>query len=111
MFKKISKTVFLMACMVSFMPGNAMAGWIISQSAAVEADSVKVIKDKHKKEAFTTVLADGCEGCPLELKTDENTRYFLDGKQIKGKKVDALSGQAGTVIYDADKALTIRVRW
>ena len=86
-----------------------MADWIVRQTEAVEAEHVSVKKDDKKE--TVTVLIRGCDTCPMELMTNDSTKYFMKQKQIKGKKIDSLSGRPGTVIYDADKALVIRVRW
>ena len=109
MSKKSSRSVLLIACMYFAVSGGAVAGWIVRETTAVEAEhiSVKTDKDTHA----VTVLVRGCDVCPLDLMTNANTKYFLKEKQVKGSRAHSLSGRQGTVIYDADKTLVIRVRW
>ena len=99
----------MLACMICITPTRTMADWIVSQASGIEADHISVRRDE--KNQTDIIIVKGCDICPLELKTDDKTKYYLKEKQIKGKKMSSISGKAGTVIYNADSALTIRVRW
>lgn len=109
MSKKTSGSVFIIACMYFAVSGGAVASWIVRETTAVEAEHISVKTNKVTQ--AVTVLVRGCDACPLDLMTNGNTKYFLKQKQVKESRANSLSGRQGTVIYDADKTLVIRVRW
>ena len=109
MSRKLLGFLLLMGCMSVSLPGSASVGWIVRQASAVEAEHISVKTDKETH--AVTVLVKGCDACPLEFMTNANTKYFLKQKQVNEAKAQSLSGSRGTVIYDADKTLVIRVRW
>ena len=109
MSKKLAGILLLMGCMSVSLPSSAFSVKIIRQTSAAEAEHISIKTDKATH--AVTVLAKGCDACPLEFMTNIDTKYFLKQKQVNLAKAQSLSGRRGTVIYDADKNLVIRVRW
>jgi len=101
--------LFLMIGLLIFIPSQASSLRIVAQQSAVEADNITLKHDKKKNTA--TVITTGCTNCPLTLDATYGAEYFYKNKQVDEKKARSLSGQPGTVIYNAEKAMVISIRW
>ena len=109
MLKKSVTAISLMAIMMAATSSHAELGRFLKQNDAVEANRVIIKHDQNGH--VTKVTAEDCDKCPLTLDASYGAEYFKNNKSISEKKAVSLSGQPGTVIYDAAKALVIKVRW
>ncbi len=74
----------------------------------MEADQISL---SFNGEAGGKVLAQGCKACPLELRFDASTQFYLYGAMIGRGQAKSHSGQAGTVNYDPEHKRVIEIRW
>lgn len=80
-----------------------------TETDAAEAQSVTVTWNDIGHDGVVQV--DGCAQCPLSLTVSEKTKFKSNGKKIKAKDTASLTGKAGTVIYDKEKNLALKVNW
>ena len=80
-----------------------------SESDAAEAKSVSVTWTDTGHEGVVSV--NDCVQCPLSLTVSEKTKFKHKGKKIKALDTYSLSGKPGTVIYDKEKNLALKVNW
>lgn len=82
---------------------------LVPVEKSAEANHVSVLFTKGTEEGMVQVR--DCQGCPLNLGIGDNTRFFLNGKEIERKKTNSLSGKPATVIYSMDGKQALRIRW
>ncbi len=103
---KIAITLMLISSLTIPLTAHAE---LIAQENSAEANNVRIIFTNGTDTGLVQVSE--CEACPLNLKIDEQTRFFHNGKEIKRRQVNSLLGKPATVIYSKDGTQAHRVRW
>jgi len=116
MLKKTFTTIMLIAGMLIGLPATSddkitlpQSGAIISQTDAAEAEKIHLFTDKDNH--IERIYVEGCSQCPLRLTTNKETSFSRYGIKIKDKEAKSYSLKPGTVIYNAEKKLALKVDW
>ena len=109
MLKKFFTALILTVSVCVALPVAAGGARIISQMDAAEADKIQVFTDRNGN--VDRIYVEGCVKCPLRLVTNKQTRFSYDGKAVKEKEAKSYSLKTGTVIFDAEKKLALKVNW
>lgn len=104
--RHLKVTIMLMGLCMLLMTA-AVFGKSSSEAAEAKAVTVSWTDVGHAGVA----QAEGCEQCPLAVNVSEKTKLIHNGKKIKPRETAALSGKAGTVIYDTETNTALKVVW
>ena len=80
-----------------------------ASAEAAEAASVTVSWTDPGHDGVVQVV--GCVQCPLSLSVNEKTSIKNAKTKLKPRETGSFSGKPGTVIYDKEKNLALKIKW
>jgi len=107
MHNKKILNIALIAGLLFSTPSIAAVANIVGNTEGVEAENIVLTWYTTSKTGYVDIRE--CEKCPLKLKVDETTQYFLNGKAITPIEARSLSRKMGTVVYK--NGHVIRILW